>query len=230
MKKHWLLIIGLVLSASIIGFGNSAYNQTRAEQSTTDNSTSNKEVINVSNNNSEQVSEIPESATSKTNVVDIKSVSDENKSSAITAEQTPTQPSNQNAVIDNTNNAISHEPPQVPTSAPQPTDTPVPSNPNPPQEKQTVNLTIQNVGQYKIDYSIGDTAWNIMIRAQQKYGFIMKYQEYSFGMFITQLGNIPSEGTYYWALYYNGQSSMVGATDLQLQADDIVSWKYESWM
>ncbi|EKD56152.1 MAG: hypothetical protein ACD_58C00287G0001 [uncultured bacterium] len=235
MKKHWLLIIGLIFSTSIVSFGSAAYNKTINQRLTPSGSTTNQEVITPDNSKVDL-------AKSK-DLTNSKSVSSKKGSSATSTQQTQTTATSQtqsptpatqsqNTTLDQTS-APTPTTTTTPTSTQTPTPTPEPTNtptPNPVQEKQTVNLNIQNVGDYKIDYGIGDTAWNIMIRAQQKYGFIMKYQDYGWGIYVTQLGNQPSQGTYYWALYHNGASSMVGITDLKLQPNDTISWKYESWL
>lgn len=236
MKKYWLLIIGFVLSIGIVSFGSTAYNKTINQKSTPSDSTTNKELVTSDNNKID--------ITKSNDIIDSKSVSSRKESSPTSIQQTqtittsqtqsptPSTTQSQNTALDQTSNStptttLTSTQTPTPTPTPEPTITPTP---NPVQEKHFVNLVIQNVGDYKIDYGTGDTAWNIMIRAQQKYGFIMKYQDYGWGIFVTQLGNTPSEGTFYWALYQNNQSSMVGITDLKLQPNNTISWKYESWM
>lgn len=241
MKKHWLLIIGFALSISIVGFGSASYNKTINQKSTSSDSTINKEVVTSDNSKADLAK--------SNNIIDSKNVSSKEESSSTSTQQTqtittsqtqsptPSTTQSQNTTLDQTSNSTptttptpTSTPTQTSTSAEAPVDKPTTTPSIPVQEKQTVNLNIQNIGEYRVDYGVGDTAWNIMIRAQQKYGFIMKYQDYGWGIYVTQLGNIPSEGTNYWALYHNGQSSMVGITDLKLQPNDTISWKYESWM
>lgn len=239
MKKHSLLTIGLILSTAILVFGNLAYDKSVASQTIANVQSENSQVTVPSSNSPEQLEQVKSVSVKNTIVKTEPSNKKETQSTTIQSQATnqPTIQSQPQTPIQNSTTESNQTPTPLPAPTPTPTPEPTPistptpaPNPTPIQEKYTVNLLIQNVGEYVVDYGIGDTAWNIMLRAQQKYGFDMNWQDYGWGIFVNQLGNKPSQGTYYWALYHNNQSSMVGITDLKLQPNDIISWKYESWI
>lgn len=70
------------------------------------------------------------------------------------------------------------------------------------------------------------SAYAATILASQTGGFSIDVTWYSFGPYIHTIDGVSDSG-YYWGLYHNGEYSMVGAGDLQLQDDDIVLWKVE---
>ena len=70
------------------------------------------------------------------------------------------------------------------------------------------------------------SAYAATILASQTGGFSVDVTWYSFGPFIHTIDGV-SDGGYSWVLYHNGEYSMVGAGDLQLQDDDVVLWKVE---
>ena len=62
--------------------------------------------------------------------------------------------------------------------------------------------------------------------ASQTGGFSIDVTWYSFGPYIHTIDGVSDSG-YYWGLYHNGEYSMIGAGDLQLQDGDVVLWKLE---
>ena len=57
-------------------------------------------------------------------------------------------------------------------------------------------------------------------------GFSVDVTWYSFGPYIHTIDSV-SDDSYYWGLYHNGEYSMIGAGDLQLQDGDVVHWKLD---
>ena len=87
-------------------------------------------------------------------------------------------------------------------------------------------------GNYQIEIENGaSTAFEVLEKASQKYGFSIEYQDWGgdLGKFITKIANIdtPADYSYFWCLYYNGQVSMIGASNLKLHIGDTVAWKFE---
>ena len=76
---------------------------------------------------------------------------------------------------------------------------------------------------------IGDTsAFNATVEAS-KGNFGLKFTWYSTfnGAFIDEIDGI-SGSCAYWELLHNGESSMVGASDLLLVENDSITWKYNT--
>ncbi|MEI8061078.1 MAG: DUF4430 domain-containing protein [Candidatus Berkelbacteria bacterium] len=90
-------------------------------------------------------------------------------------------------------------------------------------------ITIENVGSYKVDLQSGDNAFNILQRAASQNNFALKYDTYSFGVFVTGIGGIVPTGNQYWAFYYNGAFSNVGALDQPVQQGDSIFWQLASF-
>ena len=78
------------------------------------------------------------------------------------------------------------------------------------------NITVKN----------DTSAYAATILASQVGGFSVDVTWYSFGPFIHTIDTVSND-EYYWALYHNGEYAPVGASDLQLQDDDIILWKID---
>jgi hypothetical protein len=78
------------------------------------------------------------------------------------------------------------------------------------------NITVKN----------DTSAYAATILASQVGGFSVDVTWHSFGPFIHTIDAV-SDDEYYWALYHNGEYAPVGASDLQLQDDDIILWKVD---
>ena len=74
-----------------------------------------------------------------------------------------------------------------------------------------------------------ETAFTILLKAGQENGFSVDYQMYDFGVFITGISGIIPTGNQYWAFYYNGVYSMVGASARPVEDGDATAWKFESF-
>ena len=90
-------------------------------------------------------------------------------------------------------------------------------------------VTIENVGSYKVDLQSGDNAFTALQRAASQNNFNLKYDTYSFGVFITNIGGIAPTGNQYWAFYYNGTFSNVGASDQPVHLGDNIVWQLASF-
>lgn len=116
------------------------------------------------------------------------------------------------------------KPKPAPTSIPTPTPAPTPT----PQKLMTVE--IQNVGNYQVEVKENDTAFSVLLLAAQENNFSLDYQNYEgLGAFVNCIGGVCSHDNYYWAFYYNGQYSMVGASAQPVSQGDITTWKFETW-
>lgn len=97
------------------------------------------------------------------------------------------------------------------------------------KEAIQATVTIQNIGSFKVDLSGNDTAFSVTKKAAEQYGFGLKYTLYSFGAFVTSIGNIAPSGSQYWAFYYNGAYSNVGASDQKISKDNNIFWQLASF-
>ena len=93
----------------------------------------------------------------------------------------------------------------------------------------TADVKITGLGVYTVEIKEEETAFDALKKAASKNNFSLKYETYSFGVMITKIGAVEAQGTYYWALYYNGGYSNVGASELILNNKDVTEWRYESW-
>lgn len=53
----------------------------------------------------------------------------------------------------------------------------------------------------------------------------IEYSTYAFGNFITSINGIAAPDSYFWQLLHNGSGANVGASDLQLQTGDTITWQ-----
>ena len=92
-------------------------------------------------------------------------------------------------------------------------------------------MAIENVGVYTVvDLETDDTAFSILLKAGQENGFSVDYQTYEgMGAFVTCISGICGHDNYYWAFYYNGGYSMVGASSQSVKDGDETAWKFESF-
>lgn len=120
----------------------------------------------------------------------------------------------------------------TPTATPTPTPTSTP-NPTPtltPTPVEQAAIIIESVGSYSVNLQENDTAFSILLRAGQENSFTVEYQIYEgMGAFVTCIAGICSHDNYYWAFYYNGNYSMVGASTQPVSAGDTTTWKFESF-
>lgn len=95
--------------------------------------------------------------------------------------------------------------------------------------KYESTLTIEGIGSYKVNVTSGDTAFTILKKASDQYGLKISYDTFSFGVFITEVAGLKPVGNQYWAFYYNGKYSQVGASDQKISAGDTIYWRLESF-
>jgi hypothetical protein len=133
-------------------------------------------------------------------------------SASPTTKTTPTSPS----------------PSAAPTPTPAPTATPTPTPTPTPVEQATV--AIENAGVYTVNLQTGDTAFSLLLRAGNENGFSVDYQTYEgLGAFVTCIAGLCGHDNYYWAFYYNGSYSQVGASAQSVKDGDETAWKFESF-
>jgi len=112
------------------------------------------------------------------------------------------------------------------TPTPSPTLTPTPI----PIPKKLVTVEIQTLASYKIELQENDTAFSVLLKTAQDNNFTIDYTMYEgLGAFVNCIAGICGHDNYYWAFYYNGQYSMVGASSLPVSDGDITAWKFEIW-
>ncbi|MHA1409740.1 MAG: DUF4430 domain-containing protein [Candidatus Odinarchaeia archaeon] len=92
------------------------------------------------------------------------------------------------------------------------------------------NIYYVNVG---VDYGNGTIDWynsTLITKNTTAFDvtvqvcFNVSYTLYSFGPYITAINNVSAGSGEYWALYHNGEYSLVGAADLFLLSGDTILW------
>lgn len=124
---------------------------------------------------------------------------------------------------------VSMVPTVTPTTAWTP---PAPAQPTPtttPTQEATAKVVIQQVGSFAETLKQGDTALSLLLRTGADYHFQVRIKHYSFGDFVECLGDLCGDNHHYWAFYYNGQYSNVGASDQPVKVGDVTEWKWESF-
>lgn len=99
----------------------------------------------------------------------------------------------------------------------------------PPAPKKLAKLEIDGLGVFDVEVGDGINAFEMLKKAAQDNVFNLKYESYSWGVMITQIGSKSAEGSYYWALYANGAYAQVGASDILVLENDQIKWSYETW-
>ena len=95
--------------------------------------------------------------------------------------------------------------------------------------QEIASVIVQGLGSYPVEVSADDTAFSILQKAASQNGFELKYQSFDFGIFVTAIGGIESAGNQYWAFYYNGNYSNVGASAQTVSAGDTTFWQLASF-
>ena len=70
-------------------------------------------------------------------------------------------------------------------------------------DKNQATVTIQNVGSYTVALSGGESAFSILEKASKENSFPLKYDNYSFGVFVTGIAGIIPSGNQYWSFFYD---------------------------
>lgn len=119
----------------------------------------------------------------------------------------------------------------------QPSSTPIPSPSSTiiiystPLLQRFVTVEIQrlsNYQSYQVELKENDTAFSVLLRAAQENSFTISYQNYgSLGVFVDCIVGVCGSNNSYWAFYYNGEYSAVGASSRRVGDGDITSWKLE---
>ena len=94
---------------------------------------------------------------------------------------------------------------------------------------KSANVTIKGLGSYKVVLKSGDTAFSVLQRAASENKFALTFEKYDFGVFVTGIGKIVPVGNQYWAFYFNGAYSQVGASDQKVSSGDTIFWQLESF-
>jgi hypothetical protein len=67
------------------------------------------------------------------------------------------------------------------------------------------------------------SAWDLLIANHQ-----IIFQEYDFGVFIEGIDGLKADQENFWAIYVNGEKSQTGISDIVLNANDVLEFKYEA--
>lgn len=75
----------------------------------------------------------------------------------------------------------------------------------------------------------GKTVFDFLMDCSQtvENPFEVKYKDYpDFGVFIEQIGGVGGAGESYWQYWVNNEYSQAGASQRQLNNNDIIEWKF----
>ncbi|MEI6040111.1 MAG: DUF4430 domain-containing protein [Candidatus Berkelbacteria bacterium] len=95
--------------------------------------------------------------------------------------------------------------------------------------KHEVTVTIKGLGSYQVNIESGDTALSVLKQAAADNKFNLETQSYSFGDYVTQIGDQKPASNEFWAFYYNGNFSQVGASDQKVSDNDTIFWQLEKF-
>ncbi len=94
------------------------------------------------------------------------------------------------------------------------------------EENATANANITTVN-YNVTVIDDTSAFNATLEAS-KGNFQVTFSWHpTFGVFVDEIDGISS-GCAYWELLYNGEPSSLGASNLKLQDNDSITWKYNT--
>jgi hypothetical protein len=68
----------------------------------------------------------------------------------------------------------------------------------------------------------GQTAFDLLQASAD-----VKFQQYDFGVFITEINGVAGDTQHFWALYVNDQMSQTGADQTVLEPGDVVEFHYD---
>lgn len=122
--------------------------------------------------------------------------------------------------------------PSVKTEQSSPTPVPSPASSlitnQTPTPQKLVTVEIQGLSNFQVELQENDTAFSVLLRTAQENNFTVTYQNYGgLGAFVSCIAGVCSHGNYYWAFYYNGQYSSLGASGQPVADNDTTSWKFE---
>lgn len=82
---------------------------------------------------------------------------------------------------------------------------------------------------YPLQMNCSGTVLDLLKTASSKYGFSLKYKNYSYGVFINEIDGLHDDETssMYWLYYINGKLANLGASKQKVKKGDVVLWKYE---
>ncbi len=204
LKTEWVYPLGMIL---MVGFSLLLVNAGGTVKNEPANQSVKKAVENRSNVSANQpVQSQPAKADSR------QAVKTNNSDIAATVKDT-SQAQNGNTEVNIVNTSAQNTPSSVQT-----------------KPAETVQMSISGLGDFTVPISDGENAFDALKEAANENGFKIEYKTYSWGVMITKIGSQDMQGSYYWALYYNGSYAQVGASDLTVKNNDKIKWSYESWM
>lgn len=94
---------------------------------------------------------------------------------------------------------------------------------------KTASVIVDGLGSFKVKIASNETAFSLLQKAAKQNSFELKYDNYSFGAFVTGIGSVAIKDNQYWAFYYNGKYSNTGASAQKISKDDTTFWRLESF-
>lgn len=95
-----------------------------------------------------------------------------------------------------------------------------------------ISLTVNKgsgTKKYPTTFEDGSTVLDVLKTASKKYGFSLKYTNYSYGAFVEEIDSLANNpaNSMYWLYYMNGKLASVGASSMKIKKGDEILWKYE---
>ena len=92
-----------------------------------------------------------------------------------------------------------------------------------------INLEVEGTV-YEMSVASGSSVYDVMVQAQETSALRFTGSEFpGLGFFVEGINGLeqnPRDGKY-WIYYINGKKANVGISIYNVQANDVVSWKYE---
>jgi len=68
----------------------------------------------------------------------------------------------------------------------------------------------------------GQTAFDLLKESAQ-----IEYQEFDFGVMVSEINGVATDDKHYWGLYVNDEYATAGASETVLKSGDTMKWIYE---
>jgi hypothetical protein len=108
-------------------------------------------------------------------------------------------------------------------SSPQPSASPTPITEETATSSANQDDQTQDIFSFTATQS-GETAFTLLDQRAE-----IEFTDYgSAGKFVTSINDLSGNDDHFWAFYVNGESSQTGASQTQIEAGDIVKFRYEA--
>lgn len=79
---------------------------------------------------------------------------------------------------------------------------------------------------FEFDFEEGQTAYSLLKKLESEGKIQITEKEYDFGTFVESINGLENSDEMAWIYFVNDKSGNVGADQYQLEAGDLVDWRY----